>query len=139
MQQLQWTESLSVGVDAIDTQHKKWIEHFNNVALAIDDGHGVAQIVKTLEFLVDYTELHFSTEEKLMVENDYPQYDVHKAKHDELRRTLDDLVQEFQEEGATHVLAAAIDSFLSSWLVKHIQEIDLQMAAFVKEKGIDVG
>lgn len=137
MQQLEWTESLSVGVDAIDAQHKIWIEHFNGVARAIDQGHGLKQIVQTLGFLVDYTETHFAIEEKYMIESGYPQFEAHKAKHDELRRTLDELVREFEEEGATHVLSQAIDNFLSNWLVKHIQEIDQQMAAYFREKGIN--
>ena len=40
------------------------------------------QTTKTLGFLVDYTETHFSTEEKHMAANNYGGLDEHKAKHD---------------------------------------------------------
>ncbi len=136
MSEIEWDDSLSVGVDLIDEQHKAWIERFNAVCEAIEAHKGPEQIAKTLSFLLDYTELHFSTEERHMTANDYPQLEDHRAKHEELKSTLGNLAQDFEEEGATHALAAAIDTFMGSWLVKHIREVDQKLGAFLKEKGI---
>ena len=61
MKKLTWTEALSVGVDLIDEQHQKWIAHFNNAAEALQSHHHPEQIIKTLEFLIDYTASHFAT------------------------------------------------------------------------------
>ena len=99
MDKLQWDDSLSVGIKLIDRQHKQWIDHFNHAADAVASQQGVLQINKTLGFLIDYTETHFATEEKHMAANNYAGIDDHKAKHDELRRTLADLVQDFEEDG----------------------------------------
>lgn len=136
MAKMQWDDSLSIGIELIDGQHKKWISHLNNVSVAIESRRGPAHIAKTLGFLVDYTGVHFSTEERHMTENSFPGLDHHKMKHEELRGTLYNLVQDFEEEGATQALADSIDTFLGNWLANHIREVDMQFGAFVKEEGI---
>ena len=131
MKTIQWQDDLSIGIDRIDEQHKKWIEQFNRTAEAVASQQHVEQISKTLGFLVGYTETHFSAEEKYMRENDYPAFEGHKAKHDELRATLTNLVRDYQEEGATQDLADAIETFLGNWLLKHIREVDMKFGAFI--------
>ena len=133
MKRIQWNNSLSVGIEQIDNQHKKWMEHFNNAAEAIEAKQTPTQISKTLGFLMDYTEVHFSTEEKYMTELGYAGLQEHKAKHDQLRSTLTSLVKDFEDEGVTSKLAEAIDSFLGNWLIQHIHEIDKKFAAFAKK------
>jgi hemerythrin len=136
MKKMQWQDSLSVGIDIIDNQHKQWIQHFNNAAEAVSANQNPTQISKTLGFLIDYTEAHFSTEEKYMTENNYAGLQEHRGKHDELRSTLSNLVKDFEEEGVTPRLAEAIDSFLGNWLLQHIKEIDTKFGSFVKREKI---
>ncbi len=136
MNKLEWNETLSIGSDLIDNQHKHWINHYNQAAEAVANQQEILQISKTLGFLIDYTETHFATEERHMTANNYEGIDDHQAQHNELRRTLSDLVRDFEEEGVTHALADAIDTFLGNWLIKHIQEVDTKFGAFITEKGI---
>ena len=138
MNTLQWSESLSVGVELIDEQHRTWIDHYNSLAEAIAAQQGPTHIAGTLGFLVDYTGMHFSTEEKHMAESGYPGMDAHMAKHEKLKKTLADLVGDFEEEGATQILAEYMDTFLGNWLIRHIQEVDMKLCAFFKEKGIHI-
>jgi hemerythrin len=133
MKRMQWDKSLSIGIEQIDNQHKKWMEHFNDAAEAIEAKQTQTQISKTLGFLMDYTEMHFSTEEKYMAELGYAGLQEHKAKHDELRATLSNLVKDFEDEGVTSGLAEAIDSFVRNWLIQHIHEVDKKFAAFAKK------
>ena len=133
---MQWNDGLSVGVELIDAQHKSWIERFNAVAAAIENVQGPQRIAEALAFLGDYTKYHFDTEERYMAEYAYPEAEQHKAKHAELKKTLADLEQEYEEEGATHILAESIDMFLANWLVSHIQQVDLRFGTFLKGKGI---
>jgi len=69
------------------------------------------------------------------IRNAYPELEAHKARHDELKATLDGLDQDFEEEGPTHELAKAIDTFLGNWLIKHIHEVDMKLGAFLREKA----
>jgi len=136
MQETRWEDRLSVGIELIDNQHKEWINHFNGVVEAVKSDRDARQIARTLDFLVDYTEVHFSTEEGHMAASNYPGLKDHKARHEEFKQTLNNLVQDFEEEGITHLLADSISTLLANWLVKHIETVDMQFGAFVKEKGI---
>ncbi len=136
MKKIEWQNSLSVGIESIDKQHKQWIQYFNDTAEAIASQKNRTQISKTLGFLMDYTETHFSTEEKFMAGSNYPGLPEHKAKHNELRSALSNLVKDYEDEGITDNLARGIDAFLGNWLIKHIHEVDMKFGAFVKEKKI---
>jgi len=138
MSKITWDESLSIGVGLIDEQHKKWIEHIHDVQAAIDARRGMTQVANTLDFLVDYTRFHFSTEEKYMSQTGYTELENHRARHEELKSTLDDLVEDFRQEGVTEKISEAIGTFLGNWLRNHIRVVDQAYAAFLKEKRIQL-
>lgn len=138
MSKIKWDESLSIGVELIDEQHKKWIEHIQNVQAAIEARRGMPQIANTLDFLINYTQFHFSTEEKSMSETGYSELENHRAKHEELKGTLDNLIEDFREDGVTEKLSEAIGTFLGNWLRNHIRVVDQAFAAFLKEKRIQL-
>jgi hemerythrin len=138
MSKMQWDDSLSVSVPAIDEQHKVWIQRFNDITEAIEAIRGPQRVAEALGFLSDYTRFHFTTEEGYMTEYAYPDLAAHQSKHEELRKTLAELEEEYKEEGATHILADTIDTFVGNWLLNHIREVDRKFGAFLKEKGITI-
>lgn len=138
MEKLMWSDSLSVGVELIDSQHKKWIEYYNSAAEALHSMQGSSRIASTLGFLIDYTEEHFATEEKHMQKHDYPGYGDHRAIHQDLRKTLSDLVEDFEEDGVTNPLIDSIDTFLRNWLINHIIDVDMKFGAYLGDEGISL-
>ena len=136
MDKIQWSDSLSVGVELIDKQHKMLIQRLNDMTSAIEESKGPNEIARTLDFLIEYTDFHFSTEEKHMKTNEYPSLEEHMTKHAEFKTTLANLERDFKEDGATPMLADAIDTFLVNWLVKHISEVDVTFGAFLKDNGV---
>lgn len=136
MGKMVWNETLSVGIDLIDDQHKTWIARVNDLSAAIAEHEAQRQIAVTLGFLIDYTKFHIATEEKHMTAHAYPGLAEHQQKHKELLGTLNDLVQDFEEEGPTQMLADSVNTFLGNWLIKHIQQIDHKFGVFVREQGI---
>jgi hemerythrin len=135
MQKIEWTKNLSVGVELIDDQHKTWFKHLNDLATAIETRGGATKVANTLQFLIEYTDFHFSAEEKKMDETRYPGTEVHKARHEELRKTLARLVEDFSEEGPTNELAGSIGTFLGNWLVLHIENVDTPLGQFLREQA----
>lgn len=136
MGKIQWDESLSIGVPPIDEQHKTWIKCLADVSAAVELVQGPQRIAEALGFLLDYTNTHFATEEKAMADHQYAGLADHRAKHEQLRKTLADLEEEYKEDGATHILAESIGKFMATWLVTHIKEVDLKFGSFLREKGI---
>ena len=87
MNKIAWSQDLTVGVAEIDEQHQQWIGRLNDVAAAVAAHMGPVQLGQTLEFLVDYTQKHFVTEEKLMAAAHYPGLPEQLAQHQELTAT----------------------------------------------------
>jgi hemerythrin len=138
MKKIEWTTDLAVGIDMIDDQHKKWIQHLNELVTAAESRRGANLVTSTLAFLIEYTDFHFSAEERAMEAAGYPALPQHRVKHEELRNTLGKLVEDFSEEGATHELADSICTFLGNWLVAHIREVDQAFGRFTKEKNLQI-
>jgi hemerythrin len=131
-----WSDKLSVGIDLIDEQHKMLLKHLADLSEAVENHHGAKEIATTLDFLVDYTDFHFGTEERHMRANDYPEIEYHRTQHREFKGTLARLGEDFQEEGATRPLAEAIETLLINWFLKHIEIVDQKLGAFFREKGV---
>ena len=136
MEKIEWDQSLSIGIRLIDDQHKALIKRLNDVSVAIENNIGEREISKTLEFLSEYADYHFSTEEKHMAEQGFPGLETQKIKHQEFMDTLSNLDQDFEEEGSTRALSDAINNFLFNWLTNHIQGLDQQFGDFLSEKGV---
>jgi len=132
-----WDESLSVGIDLIDEQHKMLIERTNAISEAVENKRGLEKIMQTLSFMIEYTEFHFSAEEKVMTDNDYPKFDEHHKLHEDFKSRLNLMIQDFEEEGATSVLSEEITSYLTSWLVNHIKGIDTELGKILRDKGYE--
>ncbi|MFW9768908.1 MAG: bacteriohemerythrin [Candidatus Thorarchaeota archaeon] len=137
MTEIKWDDSLSVHVELIDEQHKMLIQRIRDLSDAVNSSRGATEIGKTLGFMIDYTEFHFSTEEKHMKELGYPGFDVHRGQHDDFKSTLNEMVMEFEEDGATAQLSEWVNQYLINWLVNHIKSIDTKLAVFLQDKGFE--
>lgn len=138
MKEITWTNNLSVGIELIDQQHKMLIKHLNDLSQSLESEQGPAKVATTLNFLIDYTNFHFTAEEKHMAVNGYPELENHKKQHEEFKKTLANLEEDLEEEGATRLLADSIDTLLVKWLFEHIRAIDVAFGKFLKEKGVEI-
>ena len=137
MNKIEWDDSLSVNVDLIDEQHKMLIQKLADLSDALRRGSEYNKIMQTLEFMVDYTDFHFSAEEKVMEENGYPGLEEQKKQHEVFKTTLNNIVEDYKEEGTTTAIAESINVFLLNWLVKHIKGSDAKLGQFLTEKGFE--
>ncbi|MHA1769158.1 MAG: bacteriohemerythrin [Candidatus Thorarchaeota archaeon] len=131
-----WNDSLSVGINLIDEQHKMLIQKIKDLSDAIDRQQGADKILLTLDFMIKYTDFHFGTEEKHMRELSYPAMEDHIQKHQEFKEMLQNMLADFDEEGATKALGDSINTYLMNWLVNHITRTDVAFGQFLKEKGL---
>jgi len=132
----QWDSSLETGYEKVDNQHKQLVAAVNNLMEASISGKGDDVVMETLEFLTGYTIKHFSDEEKLQIQFNYPDYLNHKRLHDEFKLKVGELVQRVKDEGPTEKLINEVSSIIGSWLLNHIKGDDFRMAAFVKAADV---
>lgn len=138
MKDIIWTSDLSVGIDLIDEQHKLLIKRLNDLSQALKSGKGPAKIATTLNFMIDYTNFHFTAEENHMAANDYPGLENHKKLHEDFKNTLANMEEDLEEDGATQLLADSIDTLLVKWLFEHIRKVDISFGKFLTENGEEI-
>lgn len=138
MAKIQWDSTLAVGVALIDDQHQQLIQRFNELADAVEGNRGPVAVASTLSFLSEYANFHFSTEERHMDAQGYPGLAAQKAEHEEFRKVLRSLDVDFETDGASEFLAKQVNTFLVTWLGKHIRQVDTQFGKFLQAKGVEL-
>lgn len=123
----QWDESLAVGIDVIDAQHRRIVDYINElyVAKQTQDQETIAHV---LAGLLDYTRTHFVFEEAVMEQSGYPLTNAHKKVHDAFVRTIGQYVQ---QHASGKDVTAKLLSELQIWLTNHIRKDDQDYAPCV--------
>ena len=129
-----WDPNLETGYIRIDNQHKELFTALNKIIKASQQGKGKEAIFKTIDFLTDYTVMHFSTEEQLMEQSNYPHYLPHKNHHEKFRKAVGTLTHKLDQEGPTKETIELITTTVGNWLVHHIKEVDFHMVVYIKAK-----
>jgi hemerythrin len=128
-----WSKSYSVLVDKMDQEHQRLIDIINKLYAAMREGRGKEAIGSIMSELIDYTQTHFSNEEKLMKESGYADYEAQKNAHENLISQVLEIQNKFKSGTA---LSQEVMSFLKNWLVTHIQGMDKKYGPHLNKKGI---
>ncbi len=127
----QLTKDLETGNALIDREHRELIDAINALLDSCSKGQGRNELEKTAQFLQSYTGKHFSDEEQLQRQNNYPEYVQHKRYHDAFKKTVADIVARLSANGPTIALVGEINTALAGWLINHIKREDKKLAAYL--------
>ncbi len=131
---IKWSNALSINLNIIDQQHKKWIEIINNFYREFKRGREGQDLGKNFKELTDYTDYHFSFEEKYMADFKYEDFEEHKQKHAVFLEQIRKYRLEFDEgkqDVAYHLLG-----FLRKWVKIHISEDDFSYSPLFRKNGL---
>lgn len=131
---IEWDDAYSVGINSVDTQHKRLFDIINHFDEEIKKGHDKSALSSIFDELLDYTQTHFSEEEQLMQAAGYADYDKHKALHEKLIAQVVKLRDDFEADQPGTEAAMLI--FLKHWLSNHIMKIDQQYSPHLLAKGV---
>ncbi|MGD8835500.1 MAG: bacteriohemerythrin [Desulfobacteraceae bacterium] len=121
MAYMNWTDKLSVGIEEIDSQHKKLIQMINEFYDGVISDDKIA-MGRLLTSLIDYTISHFATEEKYMKLFNYPGAATHIEEHRSFTDKVSDIKKRFGS--GELVLSLEITNFVKVWIIKHVLGID---------------
>ena len=128
----EFDNSLVTGNKEIDDQHREWIEKINKLLHCCEEGGGKVEAIKMLDYMADYTDFHFSAEEKLQEEAEYPGIEEHKAKHADFRKAVGELYEMLnEEEGPSDAFVKAVQKNVVDWLYNHIKTFDSSVATYI--------
>lgn len=131
---LQWDESMSVGIPAIDEEHKHFIGLINTLNKSILGRHSPAIIRAHVKAIVDDAREHFSHEEALFKEWNYPDSHRHAKLHAESIEALQNLSGRFLFDDATEYELIDAGLKIKHALVEHLLTEDMQYRDFYRSK-----
>ncbi len=135
MAAFQWSANFSVGVGAMDAEHKRLIELINGLYEAMAAGKAGEIMGAVIDDLVEYTRIHFKNEEDLMQRHGYPKLAEQQQAHREFVAKVQSMAAEAREKKIGLALRAA--DFLKKWLIGHIQGMDKQYSAYFAGRGVN--
>ena len=127
-----WHDSLAIGVKEIDQHHRHLVGLLNTAFHALESGEYRQSFPGILEELQNYAHYHFGFEEQGMQRYRYPDYLSHKEEHDRFAARVVDLRQEYEGRTVDKALFMETISFLTHWLVHHIQKTDADFGNYLR-------
>jgi hemerythrin len=131
---IDWSDEHNVNVREIDDQHRQLVALVNQLHEAMKLRGGKEAIRRRLGDLIRHTQVHFSTEERLMSDTGYPEYGRHKAEHDALLRQVVNLERQVHEGDLLLSFGVALD--LRAWAIGHITFSDKPLGLFLNRHGV---
>ena len=129
MSNLIWDKQHSIGHDELDNQHRELIRIYNEFSSAVKRGENRAMLDNLLNQLIDNIDIHFTSEENHMVENDYPDLMIHKKEHDRFLIEFNKLRAKFSHCESDS--CEALPDFLKNWFATHFVENDRKFAEYI--------
>jgi hemerythrin len=126
-----WSPEYSVNIKTIDNQHQELVNMLNRLFVAVAQREGNQVIGGILEALRSYTKTHFSLEERLMEQAQYPDLEAHKREHQKLIEQLDQLCRKHLTEDKP--IYFEVLRFLKTWLKEHISVEDTKYSTALQQ------
>ncbi len=119
----------------LENEHAVQLRLVDAFRTAAAGGEGRDVAAGILRHLVDFTLMHFLSEQLLMRLESYPAYEAHLQAHERLMDELRELERRFVAGDVPSSLAAA--TVLHDWLQEHLLGPDRALAAFLSRGGRD--
>ena len=129
---IDWDDHYSIGVEKIDNHHKNLFFILNKTYDSFLKYVPTDELGTLFDELIDYTAYHFSQEEQLMQENQFPDFLAHKKEHDNFSQKIVEMQKDFHN--GKKALTLEVISFLNNWLSHHILHIDAELGRFLAER-----
>lgn len=122
---------METGLPEMDAQHRRLFD----LAASFDELKESGHVLSALAELADYVRTHFRDEEALLIAHRYPQFEVHRALHDQFRRMLADLVAQARQMPLEQV-GERVRYLINDWFYKHILVADLEYAHAINTQSL---
>jgi len=128
---IKWNSTYELGIKEVDEQHMKLVDIINDFYNAFATAQAHEKIGGIIDELVNYTVFHFTSEEEIFSNSNYPDTEKHKEKHKEFVDEMKRYHQEVKDGNMTTTYD--LMTFLRDWLIKHIMGTDRTYLPYVKD------
>ncbi len=131
---LTWRHECIVGVKAMDDQHGILMETLNELRLMLVQGNERKEICDQLERLIEFTQMHFQSEEQLLHQQGFPGLPEHRAAHQHLLAQIQSALEHAKHNADLDL--QPLLHFLRNWYLEHIEGLDQQYAPWLNARGV---
>ena len=131
---LTWNHACAVGVKAMDEQHAVLMDTLNEIRLALVRGHGREQVSEALNRLIEFTRMHFASEEQLLEAHGFPGASEHRDAHQKLLGQIEEAALRSQHHDDLRTKSMLL--FLREWYMKHMEDLDSLYGRWLNARGI---
>ena len=131
---LTWSHECIVGVEAMDDQHGVLMDTLNDLRLMLVGGAERRAVCLQLELLIEFTQMHFQSEERLLQQHGFPGARNHESEHQHLIAKLYTALEQLNHEDDIHL--SSLLEFLPSWYLDHVEKQDQPYGAWLNEHGV---
>jgi len=124
-----WTESMSVGVPALDADHRCLVRIIN-LLRHVSGRHPGRTVETVLETLLVYSKFHFAREEEVLASCGFPAAVFHHGEHEGFSRRIHQLRDRYTGGDSPKVAKELLD-YLTGWLAHHILIQDMAYKPYV--------
>lgn len=130
-----WSPSFEIGIDILDNQHKHLFSIARDIEQLLITKCATADDKYLLSILCDirdYITYHFYEEEKIMLENNCPDYTSHKQAHDACKQYINSIDYGKLCASPEQELLKIRDH-LVFWFFEHILSVDKKLSIYAKK------
>jgi len=128
------TQPVRVGEQSIDAEHDLQMQLLDSLSQAIQRGGELSPMKYILEQFIEFSDMHFLSEQLVMRLHGYPGYEPHLEEHTRLMKKVREVRSNLlQGENAPSLVLV---QELREWLVTHIAQEDAAFGVYLKKQGV---
>ena len=130
MPTLQWSDTMALGLPAMDDTHHEFVDLLSQVVHATDD-----TLLPLWRLLVAHTDAHFTREDRWMKDTGFASSNCHTSQHQIVLQVM----LEGDRRGSAGELAVVrqMADELGTWFPMHAQAMDVALALHLRSVGYD--
>ena len=130
---VEWSALFEVGHERIDFEHKIFLGLIRDASTALERGLPQERVIRHLDEVKKYAVFHFTSEENIMVDVAYPDYEKHRKEHQVLLALLADKAHQYRSE---EIQLDEIIEYLFEWFALHTTQVDTHLARYIEKAQI---
>jgi hemerythrin len=134
-----WSPALSTGNSVLDAHHRTIVEQVTRFAEAVRGADPAGGLRGLVDFMEDYTSVHFRVEEQLMRQSRYPEMNEHLWEHQCMARDLATHERAVEDSGRSRPALEQLARFLVGWLQDHVSGSDQRLGAYLRQAAPAAG
>ncbi len=127
---IEWDEKYSVDVPELDESRKKLMDMFNALIEMKANKGDAKDVANLINEINEFSKGFFSTEEKVIGRQGYPDLDTHSKEHRQFIKRAIGLRRELAEDVDNLAMADVVE--LRDWLLSHFESADTLFVPFLR-------